>query len=174
MHDYRIFIGLFAMFFLSALLWSCAATVQTAKPLPPDTWTIPAGAGEWVFIERELPLESINPAQLILPYGAGSTGRSLKREKDSDPKTVVRFQLACTVEVLTKDDRCALTIVSFQVVHLDGSITSTPASGYVTDNSDDRIGFRFELSIYNKKQLVIPAHATATVIFAEPVVVHTR
>ncbi len=159
---------------MGALIIGCGKTVQTAQPLPPESWVIPAGAAEWVFVERELPLEAIDPAQMILPYGAGSTGRSLKREKDSDPKTVVRYQIVSTAEALTADDRCELIITGFQVVHLDGSITTIPASGYVIDNSDDRRGFRVELSLHNRKQLVIPAHATATVMFAEPVSVRSR
>jgi hypothetical protein len=136
---------------------------------------IPAGAAEWVFVERELPLEAIDPKRLVLPYGAGSTGRSLKRDSGlHDPKTVIRYQVVCTADILTADDRCALQIISFQVVFLDNSIIEVPARGTVIDNSDNRPGFRVELSIHNNKQLVIPAHATATVLFDQPVEVRTR
>jgi hypothetical protein len=149
-------------------------TVEAPLPPPPTSWVIPAGPAEWVFVERELPLEAINPAHMILPYGAGSTGRALKREKDSDPKTVVRYQIVSTADVFNADERCALTIIGFQIVYLDGTVTTIPASGSVIDNSDNRSGFRVELSLTNRNQLVIPAHANATVMLAEPITVRTR
>jgi len=75
---------------------------------------------------------------------------------------------------LAAGDRCGLELLAFQVVHLDGSITEVPAKGHLVDNSDQGLGFRAQLSVTNRKQLVIPASATGTVMFAEPITVRTR
>jgi len=136
---------------------------------------IPAGPGEWAIVERELPLESLTQPRLILPYGAASTGRALKRDEDfSSPKDVIRYQVVFKPDPLAAGDRCGLELLAFQVVHADGTITEVPAKGHLNDNSDHGNGFRAQLSVTNRKQLVIPANATGTVVFAEPVTVQTR
>jgi hypothetical protein len=136
---------------------------------------IPAGPGEWAIIERELPLETLTQPKLILPYGAASTGRSLKRDQESgDPKDVVRYQVVFKPDPLAAGDRCGLELIAFQVVHLDGSVTEVPAKGHLVDNSDKGLGFRAQLSVTDRKQLVIPANATGTVMFDQPVTVRTR
>lgn len=160
--------------FLCLLLIACG-TSERAVQQPPATWVIPAGAGEWAIVERELPLESLTQPRLILPYGAASTGRGLKRDQDStDPKDVLRYQVVFRPDPLAAGDRCGLELLVFQVVHMDGSVTEVPAKGHLVDNSDHGVGFRAQLSATNRKQLVIPANATGTVMFAEPITVRTR
>ncbi len=150
-------------------------SVQRSTPQPPAVLTIPTGPGEWVIVEREIPLESITTGRLILPYGAGSTGRGLKQDSDvHDPKQVLRYQIVFTADPLAAGDRCALTMTSFQVVHGDGSITETPAQGHVVDNSDHKDGFRADLSQSTPRRLVIPTGATATAQFDQSVSVPTR
>jgi len=150
-------------------------SVQRSTPQPPAVLTIPTGPGEWVIVEREIPLESITTGRLVLPYGAGSTGRGLKQDSDlHDPKDVLRYQIVFTADPLAAGDRCTLAMSSFQVVHADGSITEAPAHGHVVDNSDHKDGMRADLSQTNRKQLVIPAGATATVMFDQSVSVPTR
>lgn len=160
--------------FLTIALFGCGA-VERAKPQPPAVLTIPSGPGEMVIVEREIALESLTSGRLVLPYGAGSTGRALKQDADhQDPKLVVRYQILFAADPLAAGDRCGLNMISFQVVHADGSITEAPARGHVVDNSDRREGFRAELSTINRKLLVIPANATATAHFADPVTISTR
>ena len=160
--------------FLAITLLGCG-TVERAKPQPPAVLTIASGPGEMVIAEREIALESLTSGRLVLPYGAGSTGRALKQDSDlQDPKLVIRYQILFAADPLAPGDRCGLSMISFQVVHADGSITEAPARGHVVDNSDRREGFRAELSPANRKLLVIPANATATAHFTEPVTVSTR
>ena len=148
---------------------------ERATPQPPATWIIPAGPGEWAIVDQELPLETITQTRLILPYGAASSGRSLKLDSDfSNAKDVVRYQVVFKPDPLSAGDRLGLELLAFQVVHADGSITEQPAQGHVIDNSDHQTGFRAALSLVNQKQLAVPAHATATVVFHQPVTVRTR
>lgn len=151
------------------------ATAQRATPPPPAVFTIPSGPGEWVIVEREVLLESLTTGRLVLPYGAGSTGRALKQDAQSnDAKQVVRYQIVFAADPLAAGDRCTLTMISFQVVRADGSITESPARGRVVDNSDGKDGFRAELSATDRKQLAIPSGATAVTMFEKPVTVSTR
>ncbi len=157
------------------LTMAACGSSQRATPQPPATWTIPAGPGEWAIVERERPLESLGIPRLILPYGAASMGRALKNEEGvSSGQDVVRYQVVFKPDPLAAGDRCALELLAFQVVHADGSIRETPAKGHVVDNSDRGTGFRAVLSTMSPSQLVIPAHATATVVFEEPVTVRSR
>ena len=150
-------------------------SVQRSSPPPPAVLNIPVGPGEWVIVEREIPLESLTTGRLVLPYGAGSTGRALKQDtEESDLKQVIRYQIVFTADPLAAGDRCGLTMTSFQVVHADGSIIEAPAHGHVVDNSDHKDGFRADLSASNRKQFVIPKGATATVHFTTSVSVPTR
>jgi hypothetical protein len=160
---------------LLALVVAGCGSAQRASPPPPAVLNIPPGPGEWVIVEREIPLESLASGRLVLPYGAGSTGRGLKQDTEQhDPKQVVRYQIAFTADPLAAGDRCALTMTGFQVVHADGSITEAPARGHVVDNSDRKDGFRAELSQADRKQFVIPAGATAVAMFDQAVSVPTR
>jgi hypothetical protein len=162
---------------LACLIFSLlgCGSVERAKPQPPAVLTIPSGPGEMVIVEREIALESLTSGRLVLPYGAGSTGRALKHDSDlQDPKLVIRYQILFAADPLAPGDRCGLSMISFQVVHADGSITEVPAHGHVIDSSDRREGLRAELSLSNRKQLVIPANATATVHFDHAVSVSTR
>lgn len=145
-------------------------------PAPPTVLTIPRGPGEWVIVEREIALESLTTGRLVLPYGAGSTGRALKHQagQERDSRGAIRYQIVFAADPLAAGDRCVLRMSSFQVVHADGSITETPAHGHVIDNSDRKDGFRAELSANDRKQLVIPSGATATAMFEQPVTVSTR
>ena len=150
-------------------------SVQRLSPPPPAVLNIPVGPGEWVIVEREIPLESLTTGRLVLPYGAGSTGRALKQDAEgSDPKQVIRYQIVFAADPLAAGNRCAVTMTSFQVVHADGSIIEAPAHGHVVDNSDHKDGFRADLSASNRKQLVLPKDATATVHFTTSVSVPTR
>ena len=164
---HRILVSLFAL----AALGCC--TAQRATPPPPAVLTIPAGPGEWVIVEREVPLESLTTGRLVLPYGAGSTGRALKQDGEQKPKQVVRYQIVFAADPLAPGDRCALSMQSFQVVHADGSITEAPARGHVVDNSDRKDGLRAELSASDRKILAIPAGATATTMFDQTISVST-
>lgn len=164
---------------LSALvaifLITACGSVQRASQPPPAVLTIPPGPGEWVIVEREIPLESLKTGQLVLPYGAGSSGRALKQDtQEHDPKQVVRYQIVFAADPLAAGDRCALNMMSFQVVHADGSIVETPARGHVVDNSDRKDGFRATLSLTDRKQLVIPAGATAVAMFDQAISISTR
>ena len=164
-----------ALVSLFALVAIGCANAQRSTPSPPATLTIPSGPGEWVIVEREIPLETLSTGRLVLPYGAGSTGRALSRDEGgNDAKQVTRYQIVFAADPLAAGDRCALSMVSFQVVHADGSISETPVQGYVIDNSDRQEGFRAALSIADRKQLVIPAGATATTMFDKPVTISTR
>ena len=166
----RHLLMLFAM-----LLAAGCGSVQHASPPPPALLTIPPGPGEWVIVEREIPLESLGTGRLVLPYGAGSSGRALKQDTDQhDPKQVVRYQIVFTADPLAAGDRCALTMASFQVVHADGSVVETPAHGHVVDNSDRKEGFRATLSATDRKKLVIPAGATAVAMFDQAISLSTR
>ena len=159
---------------LCLLAVACGST-QRASPPPPATWVIPAGPGEWAIVDHEMPLESLSGPRVVLPYGAASAGRALKHDESSgDAKDVVRYQVVFKPDPLAAGDRLGLDLVAFQVVHADGTITETPAHGHVIDNSDRGIGFRAVLSSGTPKQLVIPAQATATVVFDQPVTVRTR
>jgi hypothetical protein len=60
---------------------------------------IPAGPGEWVIVEKEIPLESLATGRLVLPYGAGSTGRALKQDGEK-PKQVLRYQIVFAADPL--------------------------------------------------------------------------
>jgi hypothetical protein len=165
------------MSFVALLAVGCGTT-QRANPPPPAVLTIPSGPGEWVIAEREIPLESLTSGRLVLPYGAGSIGRALKQDSEhADPKLVVRYQILFAADPLAAGDRCALTMINFQVVHADGSITEVPARGHVVDNSDGKDGLRVELSSASPsspKQLVIPAGATAITQFAQAISFSTR
>jgi hypothetical protein len=164
-------------------LSACGATKETpaqptAQPTNQSTAhtnTIPAGPADWLVFDREFPLDLINAQQWIVPYGVASSGKKLKRDdRFSDKQSVVRYQVVCQVLALTKDDRLDVRIHEFQAVHLDNSITSYPASGYVIDNSDGRPGLRCEPSIAVRDQMVIPARATATVYFEQPITLPAR
>jgi hypothetical protein len=158
---------------------ACGATKETpAQPMAQPTGhthTIPAGPADWLVFDREYPLDLINPQQWIVPYGVASNGKKLKRDdRFSDKQSVVRYQVVCQVLALTKDDRLDVRIHELQAVHLDNSITSYSASGYVIDNSDGRPGIRCEPSIAVRDQMVIPARATATVYFEQPITLPAR
>ncbi len=164
----------FSLMSLCLFIIACG-TNERATPQPPASWIIPAGPGEWAIVAQELPLETITQARLVLPYGPASAGRSLKLDSDhTNAKDVVRYQVVFKPDPLAAGDRLGLELIAFQVVHADGSITEQPAHGHVIDNSDNQTGFRAALSIANQKQLAVPAHATATVIFDQPVTVRTR
>ncbi len=164
----RVVVSLFALLALGC------GSVQRSTP-PPAVLNIPVGPGEWAIVEQEIPLESLTTGRLVLPYGAGSTGRALKQDlEDNDPKQVIRYQIVFAADPLAIGDRCALSMKSFQVVRADGSIIEAPAHGHVVDNSDNKEGFRADLSTSNRKQLVIPKGATATVHFSQSVSVPTR
>ncbi len=158
---------------LVALLAVGCGTTQRTSPPQPAVLTIPSGPGEWVIAEREIALESLTSGRLVLPYGAGSTGRALKQDSEqAGSKLVVRYQIIFAADPLAAGDRCALTMISFQVVHGDGSLTEVPARGHVVDNSDRKEGFRAELS--TAKRLVIPAGATAITHFDQAISISTR
>ena len=164
----------FSLMCLCLLVVACG-THERATPPPPATWIIPAGPGEWAIVDQELRLETITQERLVLPYGAASAGRSLKLDSDhTNAKDVVRYQVVFKPDPLAAGDRLGLELIAFQVVHADGSITEQPAHGHVIDNSDNQTGFRAALSSSNQKQLAVPAHATAKVVFDQPLTVHTR
>ena len=161
-----------------SLMLLCLVIVACGTPkraTPPATWIIPAGPGEWAIVDQEILLETLTKDRLVLPYGAASAGRSLKHDSDhGGAKDVVRYQVVFKPDPLAAGDRLGLELLAFQVVHADGSITEQPAHGHVIDNSDNQIGFRAALSLIHQKQLAIPAHATATVVFDQPVTVRTH
>jgi hypothetical protein len=160
---------------VAVLFLAGCGTVQRASSPPPAVLTIPPGPGEWVIVEREIPLDTLTTGRVVLPYGAGSSGRALKQDSDlHDPKQVVRYQIVFAADPLAAGDRCALSMTSFQVVHADGSITEARAHGHVVDNSDRKEGFRSDLSVTDHKRLVIPAGATATTMFEQAISVSTR
>jgi hypothetical protein len=166
---------LFVVFIMA--LSACGATKETPAPStsPNATHVIPAGPADWLVFDREYPLEIIDAQHWVLPYGIASSGKTIKRDTHLyDKKTVVRYQVVCQVRELTKDDRLDVRISEFQVVHLDNSITSYPASGYVIDNSDNRPGIRCEPSIAVRDQIVIPARTSATVYFDQPIMLQAR
>jgi hypothetical protein len=159
---------------LALFLAAGCGGVQRASQSP-AVLTIPPGPGEWVIVEREIPLETLSTGRLVLPYGASSSGRALMPDSSRhNPRQVIRYQIVFAADPLAAGDRCALAMTGFQVVHADGSFTEVPAHGHVVDNSDRKEGFRTELSKSDRKRLVIPAGATAVAMFDRAVSVSTR
>lgn len=136
---------------------SCADRQAPAQPQ-----VIPAGKGNWVTVEEQLPLEGLVGKELSLPYRlvrAGSTATS-----------AVQATAIFAATPLTPADRCGLELVRLRVTSADGSLSEVPAAGYVVDNSDGQRGFRVELSRNGEHPLVIPAGASAAVHFTQEVV----
>ncbi len=143
-------------------LTACATKPQPAAGSQPLA-QIPAGPGKWVRVEREIPLEDMVGKRVILPYGS----RGLVA--DADKSQVVTYSIAFTADPFAARERCAMTVVALIQTAGDGTVKEVPAHGSVLDNSDSQAGFRIDFSATNPTQLVIPAGATAAVIFSEPV-----
>jgi hypothetical protein len=157
---------------IGLLLMGCGSGDPARVP-PVDDRIIPAGPAEWVIVEQELPLDSLGVPRVVLPYGPASVGRKLETGTSASTD-VVRRQVALKPDPLAPGDRCGMEVIAFVLVHADGSTVEVPASGHVVDNSDHREGFRTELSRIDRKRLVIPARATAVVVFDRPVTLPPR
>lgn len=140
-----------------ALVASCADRPATVQPQ-----VIPAGKGNWVTVEEEIPLDGLVGRELRLPYRLVRAG--------SMATSAVQATAVFTATPLTPADRCGVELVRLRVTSPDGTSTDVPAAGYVVDNSDGRRGFRIELSRAGDHPLVIPAGASAAVHFTEEVV----
>lgn len=144
------------------LLSSCATTPQPAPGSQPLA-QIPAGPGKWVKVKEEIPLDTLVGKRVVLPYGAQGLAPG------ADAAQIVTYSIAFTADPFAANDRCAMTVVALIQTNGDGTTKEVPATGTVLDNSDSQSGFRIEFSKTNPQQLVIPANATASVIFAKPV-----
>lgn len=147
---------------LAALAMTGCADTTPSKGSQPIA-QIPVGPGKWVHVVQDIPLESMIGKRVVLPYG------SMGLVANADQAQVVSYSIACTADPFAANDRCAMTVVALIQTSGDGSIKEVPATGTVVDNSDSKPGFRIDFSQSNSKQLVIPAGATATVVFSAPV-----
>ena len=158
---YLFMCGVGAM--LAAGLASCSrAPAQAAHESHESQLTIAEGAGTWVIFKDEIALDSVIGRPVDLPYATSGVVVS-----GSNAVAKIRLQFHATP--LHPEDRCGLQLEKVIVITTDGHQHSAPASGYVTDNSDGMKGMRVEVSHDRDAGLVIPANATGTVIFAQPV-----
>ncbi len=150
---------------LAAVLGSCGRAPAGVAPEP--QLTIAQGAGTWVIFQEEVALDNVIERSLEVPYATSGVVVS-----GSNAVTRIRLQLHATP--LHPEDRCGLQLEKIIVVTTDGHEHSAPASGHVTDNSDGLNGMRVEVSRNSGAGLVIPASATGTVVFEQPVQVSLK
>lgn len=156
---------LHAVMLLAVATLVITGCTDSTPPKGSQSYTqIPVGAGKWVRVAQDIPLETMVGKRVVLPYGPAVLAAN------SDKSQVVTYSIAFTADPFAANDRCAMTVVALLEMSGDGSIKEVPAKGTVIDNSDSQPGFRIDFSQINAKQLVIPAGATATVIFSESVV----
>jgi len=140
-----------------------------------DDLLIPAGHGHWVRIDEELDVESIARQRLLLAYGPPLAAGGARDEVPGaapaagEGNDLIAYKIRAIAHPLEHDERCQLEVVGLVLVQRDGRNQEFPAHGYVLDNSDGRRGFRLEASAVERTRVVIPAHATATVVFTEDV-----
>ncbi len=140
-----------------------------------DDLLIPAGQGHWVRIDEELDVEAIARQRLLLAYGPPLAAGGARSEvpgaapAEGEGSDLIAYKVRAIAHPLEHDERCQLEVVGLVLVHRDGRNQELPAHGYVLDNSDGRRGFRLEASPNDRTKVVIPAHATATVVFTEDV-----
>lgn len=162
--------NLTAVLALAVLICSCG-TAKSDAPIDPDI--IPAGPAHWVRVEHEIRLDSLAGPRLVLPYGApGAVNGSPTPGASAAKAAVTGYRVAFKPDPLDRDDRCGLAVLALILVHGDGGTEEIPATGHVVDNSDGLKGLRVEASKLDRKNLVIPAGASAQVVFDAPVVVH--
>jgi hypothetical protein len=137
----------------------CSRTPAPVRDAPVEQLTLAQGAGNWVVFEQELALEALIDQTLELPYARTGTGASLPTSQ------VKRIVLQFHAAPLQPEDRCGLQLRKITVVTADDQEHVVAASGYVTDNSDGLKGMRIEVARSAGTGLVIPARATATVVF---------
>jgi hypothetical protein len=152
-----------------------AGCASPPAPERVDDLLIPAGHGHWVRIDEELDVETIARQRLLLPYGPPLGAGGARNEVPGaapaagEGTDLIAYQIAAIAHPLEHDERCQLEVVGLVLVHRDGRNQELPAHGYVLDNSDGRRGFRLEASPVERTRVVIPAHATATVVFTADV-----
>jgi hypothetical protein len=160
---------------LTAVLVLATDCASPEAPERVDDLLIPAGHGHWVRIDEELDVESIVHQRLLLPYGPPLAAGGARFEVPGaapavgEGKDLIAYKISAIPHPLEHDERCQLEVVGLVLVHRDGHNQELPAHGYVLDNSDGRRGFRLEASPIERTRVVIPAHATATVVFTEDV-----
>jgi len=136
---------------------------------------IPAGQGHWVRIDEEIDVETIAQQRVVLAYGPPLAAGGARGEVPGAPAAegqggdLIAYRVAAIAHPLEGDERCQMAVIGLVLVHRNGSTEELPAHGYVLDNSDGRRGFRLETSPTDHRRLVIPAHATATVVFSTDV-----
>jgi hypothetical protein len=154
------------------LIAGCAAPQPQAGD---DDLLIPAGHGHWVRIDEEIDVEAIAQQRLLLAYGPPLAAGGARAEVPGaapaagEGSDLIAYKIRAIAHPLEHDERCQLELVGLVLVHRDGRNQELPAHGYVLDNSDGRRGFRLEASPVEHAKVVIPAHATATVVFTEDV-----
>jgi hypothetical protein len=154
------------------LIGGCASP---QAPERADDPLIPAGHGHWVRIDEELDVESIARMPLLLAYGPPLAAGGARDEvagagaATGEGGELIAYKIRAIAHPLEHDERCQLEVVGLVLVHRDGRNQELPAHGYVLDNSDGRRGFRLEASPAARDRVVIPAHATATVVFTADV-----
>jgi hypothetical protein len=154
-------------------LAACGDTVQRSDA---PTVLIPAGHAHWVRVDDELDAQAIVNRRIILDYGPPLSAGGLRMEVPGAPPAegagseVVAYRIAAVAHITDDESRCPLAVVALVLVRRDGQTSDLPAQGYVIDNSDGRKGFRLDVSPSDQRTVVIPAHATATVVFDANVV----
>ena len=151
--------------FMAMVLGGCSKTPAPARNAPVEQLTLAQGAGNWVVFEHEMALEALIDHPLELPYARTGTGASLPTSQ------VKRIRLHFHPTPLQPEDRCGLQLQKITVVTADDHEHTVAATGYVTDNSDGLKGMRVEVARAGGNGLVIPAQATATVVFDHAVVI---
>jgi hypothetical protein len=163
---------------VAVLISALVLAAGCASPEPQeraDDLVIPAGHGHWVRIDEELDVEQIARQRLLLAYGPPLASGGAREEVPGaataagEGADLIAYKIRAIAHPLEHDERCQLEVVGLVLVHRDGRNQELPAHGYVLDNSDGRRGFRLEASPVDRTRVVIPAHATATVVFTEDV-----
>jgi hypothetical protein len=158
-----------AMAALAVLTSGCGAQ----RPPGAQADLIPAGRAHWVRVEREIRLDSLAGPRLVLPYGPPGAVPGAATPQAADAGAAVTGQsVVFKPDPLDRSDRCGLEVVALRLERADGGSQEIPASGYVIDNSDGLQGLRVEPSKLDRRNLVIPAGATATVVFTSAVPLH--
>jgi hypothetical protein len=127
---------------------------------------IPAGRANWITLEEDQQVDELMPRELSFAYRITGHGPAV-----TDATSVTqRATLIGRPTPLQPADRCGLELLRLRLQSAAGTSTEIPVAGYITDNSDGARGFRLELAKQGERKLVIPAGATATVVFTQDVV----
>ncbi len=127
---------------------------------------IPAGKANWITLEEDQPVDDLIQRELSFAYRLTGHGPAVTEATSGTQ----RATLIGRPTPLQPADRCGLELLRLRLQSANGTSTEIPVAGYITDNSDGARGFRLELAKHGEPKLVIPANATATVVFTQDVV----